>query len=238
VQYSVEEPLKANESMITATLTLFKTAVDSGNVKRIVQAASAAAYGDDPKLPKRETMLPQPLSPYAAAKLGQEYYGSVFSNVYGLEVTSLRFFNVYGPKQDPRSPYSGVISIFISRMLARKEPHVFGDGRNTRDFVYVGDVVTAIYQACLAEWTGKSEVINIGTGQQTSLNTLLETINGLLHEKIEPLYTEPRAGDILYSYADISKAQRLLGFQPKIGMRDGLDKLIAFMHPEQEMSST
>ncbi|PKM88839.1 MAG: LPS biosynthesis protein WbpP [Firmicutes bacterium HGW-Firmicutes-12] len=229
VQYSVEEPLKANESMITATLTLFKAAVDIGSVKRIVQAASAAAYGDGPELPKRETMLPEPLSPYAAAKLGQEYYGSTFSKVYGLEVTSLRFFNVYGPKQDPRSPYSGVISIFISRMLAKGKPTVFGDGSNTRDFVYVGDVVAGIYQACLAEWTGQSEVINIGTGQQTSLNTLLATINDLLEGNIAAIYTKPRTGDILHSYADISKAQRLLAFQPKLGIREGLEKLIAFV---------
>lgn len=229
VQYSVEEPIKANESMVTATITLFKAAVEYGRIKRIVQASSAAVYGDGVELPKKETMLPEPLSPYAAAKLGQEYYGRAFSHVYGLEVTSLRFFNVYGPKQDPKSPYSGVISLFISKMLSGHPPTVFGDGSNTRDFVYVGDVAAAVYQACLADWTGKSEAINIGTGQETSLNKLLETINGMLPQKIQAIYTEPRIGDILYSRADISKAQNILGFRPSTDIKEGLARLVSFV---------
>jgi len=227
VQYSVEDPIKANESMVTATISLFKAAVDYGGIKRIVQASSAAVYGDGPELPKKEMMLPEPLSPYAAAKLGQEYYARAFSHVYGLEITSLRFFNVYGPKQDPRSPYSGVISLFISKMLSGQTPTVYGDGSNTRDFVYVADVVAAVYRACLAEWTGKSEIINIGTGRETSLNKLVETINGLIPQRIQAEYTKPKIGDILYSYADITKAQNILGFRSEIDIKEGLAMLAA-----------
>lgn len=229
VQYSVEDPIKANESMVTATVTLFKAAVDEGGIKRIVQASSAAVYGDGAELPKKETMLPEPLSPYAAAKLGQEYYARVFSHVHGLEITSLRFFNVYGPKQDPKSPYSGVISLFIAKMLSGQPPTVYGDGSNTRDFVYVGDVVAAVYQACLAEWTGKSEIINIGTGRETSLNKLVETINGLIPQRIQAEYTKPKIGDILYSRADISKAQNILGFQPSTDIKEGLAMLVSYV---------
>lgn len=227
VQYSVENPVAANESMVTAAVTLFKAAVDAGGVKRIVQASSAAVYGDGTKLPKEEGMLPESLSPYAAAKIAQECYARAFSHVYGLEITSLRFFNVYGPKQDPNSPYSGVISIFMSKMLNGQIPVVYGDGGSTRDFVYIGDVAAAIYQACLAEWTGQSEVMNIGTGCGTSLNELLAAINTLLPQRIDAAYTQPRLGDILHSYADISKAQKLLGFQPTTGLKEGLAKLAA-----------
>jgi UDP-glucose 4-epimerase len=228
VHFSVEDPLKANSSMITATLSLFKAAVDYGKIKRIVQTVSAAAYGDNPILPKKEDMLPEPLSPYAAAKLGQEYYGKVFSNIYGLQVTSLRLFNVYGPKQDPKSPYSGVISQFLSRMLSGQQVTVFGDGNNTRDFVYVGDVVDAIYRACFAKWTGKSEVLNIGTSLQTDLNRLIEIISDILGLHLKPDYVKPRTGDILHSVADISNAKRILGYLPKTSIEEGLAKLVEY----------
>lgn len=222
VQYSIENPVAANESMATAAVTLFKAAVDAGGIKRIVQASSAAVYGNGPELPKKEIMPPEPLSPYAAAKIAQECYARAFSHVYGLEITSLRFFNVYGPKQDPNSPYSGVISIFLSKMLAGQNPVVFGDGSSTRDFVYVKDVAAAVYQACYAGWTGQSEAINIGTGYGTSLNELLTAINALLTQRIDAVYSKPRLGDIPYSYADVSKAQKLLGFQPHTGLKEGL----------------
>lgn len=229
VQFSVEDPLKSNESMVTASLSLFKAAVDYGKIKRIVQATSAAAYGDNPRLPKNEDMVPEPLSPYAVAKLSQEYYGRVFGNIYGLQVTSLRFFNVYGPKQDPKSPYSGVISIFLSKILTGQQPTIFGDGRDTRDFVYIDDVLNAIYNGCLVDWTGRSEVINIGTGLQTDINRLIMVLNNINETDIEPNYTEPRAGDILHSVADIARAEKILDYKPRIGIEEGLKLLLDYM---------
>lgn len=229
VQFSVEDPLKSNESMVTASLSLFKAAVDYGKIKRIVQAVSAAAYGDNPRLPKNEDMVPEPLSPYAVAKLSQEYYGRVFGNIYGLQVTSLRFFNVYGPKQDPKSPYSGVISNFLSKILIGQRPTIFGDGSDTRDFVYIDDVLNALYNGCLVDWTGRSEVINIGTGLQTDINRLIIILNNINETDIEPNYTEPRAGDILHSVADIARAKKILDYKPRIGIEEGMKLLMNYM---------
>jgi len=226
VPFSIKNPVKANQSMVTATVNLFKAAVESGCVSRIVQAASAAAYGNNPELPKREDMLPEPLSPYAAAKLMQEYYAKTFYSSYGLETISLRYFNVFGPKQDPKSPYSGVISIFMSQMLQEKQPTIFGDGTTSRDFVFVEDVVKANLLALSCDWTGNSEVINIGRGKSINLNELIMLLNEILETDITPLYGPERAGDVKHSIADISKAEKLFGYSSSVNLKEGLQKLI------------
>ncbi|KNY26823.1 SDR family oxidoreductase [Pseudobacteroides cellulosolvens] len=237
VPFSIENPIKANESMVTATVNLFKAAVESGCTKRIVQAVSAAAYGNNPKLPKQEDMLPEPVSPYAAAKLMQEYYARAFYSSYDLEIVSLRYFNVFGPKQDPKSPYSGVVSIFLSKMLRGERPTIFGDGSTSRDFVFVEDIVTANLQALLCKWTGNSEVINIGRGESISLNELVMLFNDILEVNIEPLYESERIGDIKHSIADISKAERILGFKPSESLKYGLRKLILWYKMNMDQDS-
>jgi len=226
VPFSIENPIKANESMVTATVNLFKAAVESGCIKRIVQAASAAVYGNNPILPKHEDMLPEPVSPYAAAKLMQEYYAKAFYSSYGIEIISLRYFNVFGPKQDPKSPYSGVVSIFLSKMLKEERPIIFGDGLTSRDFVFVEDIVNANLQALSCQWTGNSEVINIGRGESISLNELVILLNEILEINLEPLYDAERIGDIKHSVADISKAKKILGFKPSESLKYGLKKLV------------
>ncbi|RCX12380.1 UDP-glucose 4-epimerase [Anaerobacterium chartisolvens] len=228
VELSVKDPCAVNESIVNSTVNLFKAAVDCGSVKRIVQAVSAAAYGNDPTLPKTEDMPPKPESPYAVAKLAQEYYARAFYNVYGLQVLSLRYFNVFGPKQDPSSFYSGVISIFSSLMLKGKSPVIFGDGLSSRDFVYIDNVVDANLKACACPWTGSSEIINIGGGQSMTLNELVEILNKILGTDIVPGYKPPRAGDVKHSMADISKASALLGYEPRITVSEGLQSLIAW----------
>lgn len=225
VPFSTEDPVAANNSMVTATVNLFKAAVESNTVRRIVQAASAAAYGNNPELPKREDMLPEPMSPYAVAKLTQEYYARAFYNVYGLEITSLRYFNVFGPKQDPKSPYSGVISIFMDMMLQGNNPVIFGDGLTSRDFIYVDDVAEANLRALSSKWTGASEVINIGFGEGTSLLELIEALNEALQKKMTPIFKEERTGDVKHSLADISKAKQILGFEPEFNLQSGIQKL-------------
>ncbi|NTW05081.1 MAG: NAD-dependent epimerase/dehydratase family protein [Peptococcaceae bacterium] len=173
-------------------------------------------------------MFPEPLSPYAVSKLAQEYYGRVFNYLYGLKITSLRFFNIYGPKQNPSSNYSGVISIFLAEMLSGKRPVIYGDGNNTRDFVYVDDAVNSIIKACFIE-RETSEVINIGTGKSTSLNSLVKTINNIIGADLQPKYLPFRQGDILHSLADISKGKSLLTYMPKYTIEEGMTKLIAYL---------
>ncbi|AFV05132.1 NAD-dependent epimerase/dehydratase family protein [Dehalobacter sp. CF] len=231
VQYSILDPIKSNDSMVNTTLTLFKAAKDYGLIKGIVQATTAAAYGNNTSLPKKEDMIPEPLSPYAVAKLCQEYYAKVFSKIYGLKITSLRLFNVYGPNQDPTSSYSGVISIFLSRILSGLQPIIYGDGCNTRDFIYVGDVVKALYTTCLKS-KGSGDVFNIGTGNQTSLNEIVELINKINGSDLKPIYLEARAGDILHSVSDISKAKTQLEFLSDICIEQGMRVLINFLGEE------
>lgn len=226
VPLSVEDPVSVNESIVTTTVNIMKAAVEAKTVKRIVQAASAAAYGDDPQLPKKESMPPDPLSPYAVAKLAQEYYGKAFYQVNGLEVISLRYFNVYGPKQDPKSFYAGVIPIFLSRMLRGEQPTIFGDGLQSRDFVYVDDVVEANMAACVCPWPGRPEVVNIGRGTQVSLNELVEKLKHILNVNLDTVYVPAKVGDIKHSVADTGKARDLLGFEAKVGFEEGLRKLV------------
>ncbi len=229
VPLSIQDPIKCNENSVTTSVNLFKAAVDAKSVRRIVQASSSAVYGDSPILPKKEKMLPAPLSPYAAAKLAQEYYAEAFSRVYGLEMVSLRYFNVFGPKQDIESAYSAVIPRFILAMLKGEQPAIFGDGLTSRDFVYIQDVVDANILACSVGLNRKHEVFNIGCGKSITLHHLVDSINTILGTGIVPKYENRKVGDILSSQADISKARNELGFCPKISIEEGLEKLIEYL---------
>jgi UDP-glucose 4-epimerase len=225
VPRSVENPRETHIACVDATFSLLLAARDR-KVRRVVYAASSSAYGDQPVLPKQEEMLPEPLSPYAVAKLVGEYYCQVFTRVYGLETVALRYFNVFGPRQDPGSQYSGVISRFISALISGDRPTIFGDGEQSRDFTYVDNVVEANLRAAETR-TGVGRVINIGNGERTTLNQLLRELKTLTgNTDIEAQYLPPRAGDVRDSLADITRARDFLGFQPRIGLREGLQLTI------------
>src|SRR5918911_1113590 len=225
VPRSVEAPRQSHIASVDGTFSLLLAARDKG-VRRVVYAASSSAYGDQPTLPKSEEMRPDPLSPYAVAKLVGEYYCRAFTRVYGLETVSLRYFNVFGPRQDPGSQYSGVISLFISALLSGKQPIIYGDGEQSRDFTYISNVVDANLRA--AETTrGIGEVINVATGERTTLNELLDTLKRITgRTEVEAEYREPRVGDVRHSLADISRARELLGYEPEVGLEEGLRKTI------------
>lgn len=225
VPRSVENPRQTHIASVDSTFSLLLAARER-NVRRVVYAASSSAYGDQPTLPKVETMLPEPLSPYAVAKLVGEYYAQVFTRVYGLETVSLRYFNVFGPRQDPSSQYSGVISRFISGLLGNEKLVIYGDGEQSRDFTYIDNVVDANMKA--AE---KSEpvghVLNVATGERITLNVLLEELKSLTSRPDASAEYQPtRAGDVKHSLADISRARTLLGFEPTIDLREGLTRTI------------
>jgi nucleoside-diphosphate-sugar epimerase len=221
----VENPRETHVACVEATFSLL-LAARAKKVRRVVYAASSSAYGDQPTLPKKEVMVPDPLSPYAVAKLVGEYYCQVFTRVYGLETVSLRYFNVFGPRQDPSSQYSGVISRFISALMRGERPVIFGDGEQSRDFNYIDNVVSANLLAAETP-TGIGEVINIGNGQRTTLNELLSELKSLTGKlDVQADYQEVRAGDVRHSLADISKARALLGFEPRVGLREGLQLTI------------
>jgi nucleoside-diphosphate-sugar epimerase len=207
-------------------LNLLVAARDAG-VRRVVYAGSSSAYGNTPTLPKVETMPTAPLSPYALQKLVAEQYCQMFTQLYGLETVTIRYFNVFGPRQDPSSPYSGVISLFISALMDNRRPTIHGDGGQTRDFTYIANVVDGVLRACQAE-AASGEVINVATGGMISLNELFETLKTLTGAKVEPIYAEPRAGDVRDSLADIGKARRILGYEPTVGVQQGLEKTIAW----------
>ena len=226
VEASVRDPLASHAACATATVNVLTAAQQSG-VRRVVLAASAAAYGDQPVVSKRETDTLDPLSPYAAAKLASEFYCQAFTKSFGLETVALRYFNVYGPRQDPSSEYSAVIPIFVSKMLAGERPVVFGDGRQSRDFVYVADVAQAnLLAAESADAVGK--VINVACGQQFSLLDLVSAINGALGSDLQPVFEPPRSGDVRESLADITAARKLLGYEPQFDLHEGLLRSIAF----------
>jgi len=224
VPRSVDDPVTAHKHNIDATFTLLLAARDAG-VKRFVYASSSAAYGDTPTLPKAETMPPSPLSPYAVGKLTGEYYAKVFYQVYGLETISLRYFNVFGPYQDPSSQYAAAIPAFVTVVLKDKSPTVYGDGEQSRDFTYVDNVVEANLLAARAKHT-KGEVVNIACGKAITVNAIIEMINDLLGKNIKPIYAAPRPGDVKHSLADVTAARQLLGFKPTVSFRDGLRKSI------------
>ena len=226
VPRSVEAPLDTNEACVTGTVTLLDAARRAG-VRRVVYAASSSAYGDQPYSSKREIDLPQPLSPYAAAKLAGEYYCQAFYHTYGLETVGIRYFNVFGPRQDPDSPYSAVIPLFITALMSGRRPTVYGDGGQSRDFTYVGNVVDAnLLAADAPDVSGRT--FNAACGESIDLVTLLEILNRHLGTDIAPEHTDPRPGDVRESLADIAEARRCLGYEPKIGFEEGLQRSIDY----------
>lgn len=225
VPRSVENPRQTHIASVDSTFSLLLAAKER-KVRRMVYAASSSAYGDQPSLPKVEDMLPDPLSPYAVAKLVGEYYCQVFTRVYGLETVSLRYFNVFGPRQDPSSQYSGVISRFVAALLSGERPVIYGDGEHSRDFTYIANVVDANLKA--AETTkGVGAVINVANGERITLNQLLKEVQQLTGKTdVSVDYKPPRAGDVVHSLADITRARELLGFQPRVGLKEGLQYTI------------
>ena len=226
VPRSIEDPLLTNEVNITGTLNLLLASRDAG-VRRFVLASSAAVYGDNPGLPKKEDMEGFLLSPYAASKRMGELYCQVFNRVFGLSTVSLRYFNIFGPRQDLSSQYASVIPNFIGKMLKEENPEVFGDGEQSRDFLYVSSVVEA---NILASQAGdvSGEVFNIGGGERTSVNSLVVKLNEVLDKEIKPFYKEPRMGDIKHSYADISRAKKMLKYEPSVSFSKGLRETVSW----------
>jgi UDP-glucose 4-epimerase len=226
VPRSVQDPLSSNRHCVDATLNLLVAARHAG-VRRIIYAGSSSAYGDTPTLPKHEAMTPDPISPYAAAKLAGEHYMRSFARVYGLETVVLRYFNVFGPFQDPGSPYSGVLAVFCQRMLAGQQPTIYGDGLQSRDFTYIDNVVEANLLAAAAPAEKVAgQMMNVATGARITLNETFEILCQLTGYRGQPAYAPPRAGDIRDSLADIRLAQELLGYQPRIDFREGLRRTV------------
>ena len=225
VPRSVEAPRQSHIASVDGTFSLLLAARDK-KVRRVVYAASSSAYGDQPTLPKSEQMLPDPLSPYAVAKLVGEYYCQVFTRVYGLETVSLRYFNVFGPRQDPGSQYSGVVSRFISALLSGEQPVIYGDGEQSRDFTYIQNVVAANLSAAEAK-DAAGKVINVANGERITLNQLLAELKELTgNHDVKVKYLEPRVGDVRHSLADISLARQLLNYESKVDLREGLQRTI------------
>jgi nucleoside-diphosphate-sugar epimerase len=226
VPRSVKDPISSNRANVDATLNVLVAARDAG-VKRLVFAGSSSAYGNTPTLPKREDMPDNPLSPYALQKVVGEQYLQMFTRLYGLETVSIRYFNVFGPRQDPGSAYSGVISVFATALIENRSPTIYGDGEQTRDFTYVANVVDGVLRACEARGAS-GEVINVATGGRISLNQLFRAMRDLVGSSVEPTYVETRAGDVRDSQADIAKAKRILGYEPIVSFEDGLERTIAW----------
>lgn len=224
VPRSIKDPKNTTENNLNATLHLLLAARDAG-VKRLVYASSSSVYGNSPTLPKSEDFPPAPLSPYAASKLAGEYYCRVFSQVYGLETVSLRYFNVFGPRQDPHSLYAAVIPIFISSALTQKPLVVYGDGEQTRDFSFVGNVVQANLLACEAEDIA-GETLNVGGGSQTSLNQLIKALQTIVKTDLTVEYTDPRPGDVKHSLASVEKAHKFMGYESAIPFDEGLRRTV------------
>lgn len=225
VPRSVDNPLETHDACVNGTFNVLLKAKEAG-VKRVVYAASSSAYGDQVISPKHEEMRPDPLSPYAVAKLVGEYYAQVFYRAYGLETLCLRYFNVFGPRQNPSSQYSGVISRFVDALAKGESPIIYGDGEHTRDFTYVANVVNANIKAAQTN-KGIGEVMNVANGEAISLNELYKVLQGLLERQdIQVRYEAPRTGDIIHSLADNSRAVEWLGYEKIIGLEDGLSKTI------------
>ena len=226
VPRSLEAPLETNAACVTGTVTLLDAARRAG-VRRLVYAASSSAYGDQPTSSKRETDLPAPLSPYGAAKLAAEYYCRAFTASFGFETVCLRYFNVFGPRQDPTSEYSAVIPKFVTAMLSGEAPTIYGDGRQSRDFTYIANVVHGnLLAADAPEVAGR--VFNVATGSSISLLELVERLNALLGTDIAPIHAPPRRGDILESLADITQARKHLGYEPQVDFEEGLRRSIDY----------
>ena len=234
VPRSVKDPIASNRANIDGTLNVLVASRDAG-VKRVVFAGSSSEYGDTPTLPKHEDMAPDPLSPYALQKLVGEQYLKQFTRLYGLETVSIRYFNVFGPRQDPGSPYSGVISPFIKWLLEGTRPTIHGDGEQTRDFTYVANVVDGVLRAAEAPGVA-GESINVATAGRISLNQLLQTLQDIIGSSVEPIYGPPREGDVRDSQASIAKAERLLGYRPIVPFDEGLRRTVAWFREGQVKS--
>ncbi|MCC7137716.1 MAG: NAD-dependent epimerase/dehydratase family protein [Planctomycetes bacterium] len=226
VQRSVDDPEATLSVNVIGTMNALLAAREA-KVKRVIVASSAAVYGESPVLPKEETMLPTPYSPYGAGMLAGEDLARVFYTTYRLETVCLRFFNLYGPRQDVASEHSGVVARFVQCLLTGKTPVVYGDGKQSRDFTYVSDAVDAVRLACTAP-KAEGEVFNIGTGNRVTVSGLLNLIGTLLEREIVPTYADPRPGDIRHSLAEVTKAQEVLGFRPRVSIQVGLVKTLAW----------
>jgi UDP-N-acetylglucosamine/UDP-N-acetyl-alpha-D-glucosaminouronate 4-epimerase len=236
VPRSVADPITSNRANIDASLNLLVAARDAG-VKRVVYAGSSSAYGNSATMPKVETMPTAPLSPYALQKLVGEQYCQIFTRLYGLETVTIRYFNVFGPRQNPSSQYSGVISLFIKALFENQRPRIYGDGEQTRDFTYVANVVDGVLRACHANDVS-GEVINVASNGRVSLNQLFTTLRSLIGATVEPIYDKPRAGDVRDSQADINKAARLLGYKPLVTFEQGLRNTVEWYRTTAEPAST
>ncbi len=226
VPRSVTDPITSNRANVDGTLNMLVASRDAG-VKRLVFAGSSSAYGETPTLPKHEGMPVHPMSPYALQKVVGEQYLHLFTRLYGLETVSIRYFNVFGPRQDPTSPYSGVISVFATALLENRPPTIYGDGEQTRDFTYVANVVDGVLRACEAS-NASGEIINVATGGRISLNQLFYAMRDVVGGTLEPIYGESRQGDVRDSQADIRKAKALLGYEPTVSFEEGLARTIAW----------
>ncbi|MBD3266653.1 SDR family NAD(P)-dependent oxidoreductase [bacterium] len=230
VPRSVEKPLESNEHNVTGTLNILTAAKDAG-VKRVVYAASSSAYGDQEAKEKSEDLIPKPLSPYGVAKLTGEYYCKAFYETYGLETVSLRYFNVFGPRQNPFSAYTGVMAIFIPQMLKGQRPTIFGDGYHTRDFTFIQNNVEANMLAMTADGAA-GEMFNIACGDSQTILQIVETINQVLGTNLEPIFADPRPGDIKHSCAAVEKAKRILHYTPSVTFEEGVARTIAWYREE------
>ncbi len=228
VPRSVKDPITTNEANVTGTLQLLVAAQENG-VRKVVAASSSSVYGDTPILPKVETMPPNPLSPYAVSKLTNEYYGKVFTELYGIQTVFLRYFNVFGPRQDPASEYAAVIPKFITRLLNNQRPTIYGDGEQTRDFTFIADVVQANCKAMESDATG---IYNIACERRISLNELAETLMEITGNHQRIIYDPPREGDIRDSLADISAARAAFGYNPEYTLEDGLRETVAWFRQQ------
>jgi nucleoside-diphosphate-sugar epimerase len=229
VPRSIEDPISSNEANVLGTLNVLVAARDA-EVRRVVYASSSSVYGDQAvNHPKVETMTPQPISPYAVGKLAGEYYCQVFHAVYGLETVALRYFNVFGPRQDPGSAYAAVIPLFVSALLRGEPPTVHGDGEQTRDFTFIGNVVAGNLLAAEAPAEqAAGRVFNLAAGQRTSLNELVSYLQEILDCQVQPVHTDPRPGDIKHSWADVDRARAHLGYEPQVGFLEGLRRTVAW----------
>jgi nucleoside-diphosphate-sugar epimerase len=231
VPRSVKDPIDTNKINVEGTLNVLVAARDA-KVKRVVFAASSSAYGETPTLPKVETMQPEPISPYGVAKYAGELYAQMFGRVYGLENVSLRYFNIFGPRQDPDSPYSGVLAKFCTAFLEKTQPLVFGDGEQSRDFTFVENAVAANLLACEAP-SASGKVLNIGTGNRVTLNQTLVLLADISGNKLETKYEPPREGDIRDSQADITQARQILNYEPSVTFEDGLRRTFEWYREAQ-----
>lgn len=231
VPRSVEDPLTTNEINITGTLNILLAARDAG-VKKFVFASSSSIYGDDPRLPKKEGMEGRPLSPYAISKIVGEHYCIVFSRIFGLSTICLRYFNIFGPRQDPYSQYAAVIPLFITKILKKETPTIFGDGEQSRDFTFVSNVVDANILASQTEDVS-GEVFNLACGERMSVNSLAAAINEILNRDITPVHDDPRPGDIKHSFADISKVKEMLKYERLVSFREGLERTILWFKKKE-----